>query len=92
MARRCGIRDRAIMADDSGAAEAIAGQLAQLSKREREVIRLVALGYTAKQVASELSVSVKTIETYRARIRDKLGLRAKVDVVRFAIDSGLLEK
>lgn len=60
-----------------------------LSAREREVLDLVAQGYTNQQIADRFGLSVKTVETYRARLVDKLGLRSRADLVRYALDSGL---
>lgn len=62
-----------------------------LSEREREVLRLVAQGHTNQEVAERLFLSVKTVETYRARLMDKLGLRTRADLVRYAISAGLLK-
>ena len=61
-----------------------------LSGRELQVLRLVALGHGNQDIASQMLVSVKTVETYRARIAEKLGLRRRSDIVRFAIQMGLL--
>jgi len=61
-----------------------------LSQREWEVLELVAQGYTNQQVADRLCLSVKTIETYRARVAQKLELRSRADLVRYAIEIGLL--
>ncbi len=61
-----------------------------LSARERQVLELVAYGHTHKDIAARLDVSVKSVETYRARVADKLGLRSRADLVRFALDNGLL--
>lgn len=63
----------------------------RLSPREQEVLRLLALGYTNQQVADQLCLSVKTVETYRARLAEKLGLRSRADIVRYALQRGLLE-
>jgi DNA-binding NarL/FixJ family response regulator len=63
-----------------------------LSKREKEVLRLVALGYTNRQIADQLVLSVKTIETYRARLMDKLSLRSRSALVRYALRKGLLDE
>lgn len=60
----------------------------ELSERETEVMRLVARGFTNKEVSTKLGVSVKTIETYKARSMSKLGLRSRVDIVRLANDRG----
>jgi two-component system response regulator NreC len=67
-----------------------AGAAPPLSQREGEVLDLVAQGYTNQQVAERLGLSVKTIETYRSRLVDKLGLRSRADLVRYALESGLL--
>lgn len=61
-----------------------------LSAREQQVLELLARGYTNRQVAERLSLSVKTVETYRARLGEKLGLRTRADLVRFAMELGLL--
>ncbi len=61
-----------------------------LSPRELQVLRLVARGYTSAEIASQLFVGVKTIETYRLRLTEKLGFRTRSDVVRFAVQMGLL--
>lgn len=62
----------------------------RLSRREREVLRLLAEGHTNQQTADRLHLSVKTIETYRARVVEKLGLRNRADLVRYALDVGLI--
>jgi DNA-binding NarL/FixJ family response regulator len=62
---------------------------ALLSQREREVLELVAQGYTNQQIADHLGLSVKTVETYRARLVEKLGLQSRAELVRYALDSGL---
>jgi two-component system response regulator NreC len=61
-----------------------------LSKRELEVLRLLAHGFTNRQIAERLEVSKKTIDTYRVRVADKLGLRSRAEMVRYALDTGLL--
>jgi DNA-binding NarL/FixJ family response regulator len=62
----------------------------QLTTREREVMARVAEGYTNSQIAKELHLGVKSVETYRARVMDKLGLTSRSDLVRFALESGVL--
>ncbi len=62
----------------------------ELTRRETEVLRLVAQGYTSQQVADQLSISVNTVETHRAHIMEKLGLRGRAQLVRYAIARGLL--
>jgi two-component system response regulator NreC len=61
-----------------------------LSPRERQVLELLAHGHTNREVADRLSLSVKTVETHRARLSDKLGLHSRADLVRLAIELGLL--
>lgn len=63
---------------------------AELSKREAEVLRLVAHGYSHKEIAAQLAVSLKTVETYKARSMEKLGLRSRVDIIRYASEAGWL--
>jgi len=62
----------------------------ELSRREREVLRLLAQGHSNQQVADQIRVSVKTVETYRTRLRVKLGLKERAELYRFAVESGLL--
>jgi DNA-binding NarL/FixJ family response regulator len=66
------------------------GQAAELSEREAGVLRLSAGGHSNKQISARLSISVKTVETYKARALEKLGIRSRVDVVRYAADQGWL--
>jgi DNA-binding NarL/FixJ family response regulator len=63
----------------------------ELSEREEQVLRLLAWGYANKEVADKLSLSVKTVETYRHRIAEKLGLRGRVEMVQYARQQGWLE-
>ena len=63
---------------------------AQLSARECDVVRHIALGYSNKAIAARLKLSVKTIETYKTRAMEKLGMHGRVDIVRFAIKRGWL--
>jgi DNA-binding NarL/FixJ family response regulator len=66
-------------------------RLAQLSEREQEVLRLIALGYSNKEIAELLFLSVKTVETYKARVMEKLELTTRAALVRFALQHGLLD-
>lgn len=68
------------------------GPEAELSARETEVIRMVAQGFLIKQIASKLDVQSRTIETYKARAMEKLGLKTRVDVIRFASEQGWLTR
>lgn len=69
-----------------------AGQPRPLSQREAEVLRLLAQGHTNQEAADRLAVSIKTIETHRKRLGDKLGLKSRAELYRFAVESGLLER
>ena len=62
----------------------------QLTPREREVMGRVAEGYTNAQIAEELRLGVKSVETYRARLMEKLGLTSRSALVRFALECGIL--
>jgi DNA-binding NarL/FixJ family response regulator len=61
-----------------------------LSEREREVLKLLALGHTNQEIAKQLYISVRTAETHRAHIMQKLGLSTRAELVRYAIAQGLL--
>lgn len=63
-----------------------------LSERELEVLRLIVLGHTNKEIAGMLFLSVKTVETYKARVMQKLDLRTRAALVRFALKHGLLDE
>ena len=76
------------------AAEAEAARQAvedPLSDREREVLRLLALGFTNQEIAKQLYISVRTAETHRAHVMQKLRLQSRAELVRYAIARGLLE-
>jgi DNA-binding NarL/FixJ family response regulator len=62
-----------------------------LSDRETEVARLTAAGHSNKEIATRLELSVKTVETYRARGMEKLGLQSRADLVRYAVQQGWLK-
>ena len=62
-----------------------------LSEREREVLRLLALGHTNQEIAKMLYISVRTAETHRAHIMQKLRLSSRAELVRYALENGLIE-
>lgn len=66
------------------------GALHDLSPREREVVRLTAEGYDARDIGERLYLSAKTVETYRRRAMEKLGLHSRAELVRYALQHGLL--
>jgi len=77
------------------AADAAAERRAEedpLSDREREVLRLLALGHTNQEIAKQLYISVRTAETHRAHIMQKLRLASRAELVHYALEQGLLER
>jgi DNA-binding NarL/FixJ family response regulator len=62
-----------------------------LSARERQVLVRIAQGFSNKEIAAALGLSVKTVETYKVRMSEKLGLRSRVDIVRYAANQGWLD-
>ena len=81
----------ALLAPETAAARP-QGPGGALSEREVEVLRLVALGFTNAEIAGRLVVSVRTVETHRAHLQQKLGLRSRAELVRFAQEHGLLHE
>lgn len=66
------------------------GESKILSERERQVLKLVAEGFSSREIANRIYVSTKTVETYRGRFAEKLGLKTRADIVQYALDVGLL--
>jgi two-component system, NarL family, response regulator NreC len=62
-----------------------------LTEREREVLKLIALGHTNSEIASQLYLSVRTVESHRAHIQQKLNLQTRAELVRYALDNRLIE-
>ena len=81
--------DPELLGNPRQAAEAD-GLFGQLSAREREIFDLVVAGHATQRIASELFISIKTVETHRARINRKLGVHSGVELVRFAALHGRL--
>jgi DNA-binding NarL/FixJ family response regulator len=67
------------------------GPSLDLSDRETEVLQLIAQGHSNKEIAGRLKISIKTVETYKARSMEKLGLTGRADIVRFALQKGWLQ-
>ena len=65
--------------------------LERLTARQRQVLQLIAEGRTRKQIAQELTISVKTVDTFRAQLMDELEIHDVASLVRFAIDKGLIQ-
>jgi DNA-binding NarL/FixJ family response regulator len=72
-----------------GETETQASPLASLSSREREILQLVAEGKTSAEIAALLFISPKTVDTYRSRLMEKLGLKDLAGLIKFAIQQGL---
>jgi two-component system response regulator NreC len=72
------------------AAEPPPGPPDGLSERELEVLRMIALGHTNAEIATQLYLSVRTVETHRAHIQQKLRLGSRADLVRYALEHGLV--
>ena len=83
------IADKAL-AESTPAANA-SGTAADLSQREADVLRLTAQGFSNKEIAARLEISVKSAETYKARASDKLGLRSRAEIVRYGATQGWLD-
>jgi DNA-binding NarL/FixJ family response regulator len=74
-----------------GRADKVNKPAAPLSERESEVLRLIASGYSNKEIAGRLSLSVKTVEAHKANAMRKLGLNGRIDIVKYAVLQGWLE-
>lgn len=72
--------------------KAQAPEIPTLSEREREVLHLLARGHTNQQVADRLCIGAKSVETYKARLMEKLGLKGRAELVRYALTHGLLKE
>ena len=82
--------DPAIAAKAAEPLPASAPQILLLSEREIDVLRLLAFGFTSKEIADQLDIGIKTVDTYKSRAVDKLNLRTRAQIVRFAASQGWL--
>ena len=62
----------------------------QFSQREKEVLKYIALGYTQKEISTELFISIKTVDTYKKRVMDKIGSKKKSTLVRYALKNNII--
>lgn len=74
------------------AVESVTSGETELSERESEVLKLAAQGHTNKEIAARLTLSVKTVESYKARAMDKLGLRTRAEIVRYGLSQAWLDR
>ena len=82
---------RALLGETVKPASTQPGTSVKLTPRETGVLKLIVEGYTNRQIGEELSISVRTVEGHRANISEKLGLRSRVEFVRYAREHGLIE-
>jgi DNA-binding NarL/FixJ family response regulator len=83
---------KALASQMTGAPMKGESRTSELSDREMEVLTMLAWGYSNKEIASRLNLSVKTIETYKVRIGEKLGLRSRTQMVQYALRQGWLNE
>ena len=81
---------RALIEPENKQSRKNSGSHEPLTTREEEVLRLIVQGYTNKQVAEELNISTRTVEGHRANLTDKLGLRNRVDLLRYAKENHII--
>jgi len=67
------------------------GTYETLSEREKEILSLIAKGYSNKEIAEQLVISVKTVETHKSNVMEKLGLKTRPELVKYALKKGLLQ-
>ena len=82
---------RALMRDITPATEPTKVPLEELTPREIDVLRLLARGYTNRQIADELNISPRTVEEHRSNLSSKLGRSSRVDLVNYAEEHGLID-
>jgi len=82
---------RALITPPSKASPADSSEPESLTSREAEVLRLIVQGYTNRQIGGSLNISVRTVETHRSNIMDKLNLHSRVDLVRYAAQHGIVK-
>jgi DNA-binding NarL/FixJ family response regulator len=86
------LTDRAVQRFVHTEAQSSAPHETDLSERETDVVRLTAYGYSNKEIASQLGISTKTADTYKARAMEKLGLHSRAALVRYALQRGWLDQ
>lgn len=82
---------RKLLSDETSSAISQSKSIEALTPRETEVLKLIVQGYTNRQIGEELNISVRTAESHRSNLSDKLGLHSRVELVRYAREHGLIE-
>jgi DNA-binding NarL/FixJ family response regulator len=82
---------RALLANGQSVTPSKYGEGTPLTRRELEVLRLIAKGYTSRQIAEELHLSLGTVNSHRANLIGKLALSSRMELVRYAVDHGLTD-
>lgn len=82
---------RPLVDDTDKESTAERAQIDQLTPREKDVLQLIALGYTNRQIGEELSISVRTVEGHRSNLSEKIVAHSRVDLVRYAREQGLVD-
>jgi two-component system response regulator NreC len=82
---------RKLLTDEAPPTTSPTNSMETLTPREIEVLKLIVQGYTNRQIGEELNISVRTAESHRANLSEKLGLRSRVELVRYARENGLIE-
>ena len=82
---------RMLLNDDVPSPASQTKPIEELTPRETEVLKLIAQGYTNRQIGEELHISIRTAESHRANLSGKLGLQSRVELVRYAREHGLIE-
>ncbi len=86
------LASKALMAQGREAPRKTGLRASELSEREKEVLILLAWGYSNKEIAADLRLSIKTVETYRVRVGEKLGLHSRTEMVQYALRQGWLNE
>ena len=82
---------RVMLSDEIKPTATLPESVEPLTRREKEILKLIAQGYTNRQTAEELNISTRTVEGHRANLVAKLGLRSRVELVRYAREQGLIK-
>jgi two-component system response regulator NreC len=82
---------RVLLSDEIKPTATLPESVEPLTHREKEILKLIAQGYTNRQTAEELNISTRTVEGHRANLVAKLGLRSRVELVRYAREQGLIK-